>query len=132
MMVTLLRPLGLPEAETAVHQVIHFPGAKVGGHHNQALRKIYTSIVSERERGLIKDTKEQLPERVAGLLDLVEQQERQLETVGVPLVQGFLGQQRMGFPVPQIAWRRANQFGDLVAVLEFRAIDSDGGPWVPE
>ena len=36
--------------------------------------------------------------------------------------QGLLSDQRMGFPVSQIAWRRANQLGNLVRVLKLRAI----------
>ena len=40
-------------------------------------------------------------------------------------LQHFLAQQRMGFAMPQVSGRRADQFGDLVAVLELRAIDLD-------
>src|SRR5208282_2772819 len=38
------------------------------------------------------------------------------------LGQLLLGDQRMSFPVSQISWRRTNQLGDLMRVLEFRAI----------
>src|SRR6266404_3880069 len=39
--------------------------------------------------------------------------------------QRFLGDQRMRLPVPQVPWGRANQFGDLMRVLKFRAIHFD-------
>jgi hypothetical protein len=48
------------------------------------------------------------------LFDLVEQQQRELQLVGVPLAQRFLRQQRMRFAVSQVARRRADQLGDLV------------------
>src|SRR5579864_4784878 len=43
------------------------------------------------------------------------------------LRQFFLRDQRMGFPVSQIAWRRADQLGDLVRMLKLRAIHLDRG-----
>ena len=43
----------------------------------------------------------------------------------VILVQYFLAQQRMRFAMPQISGRRADQLGDLMAVLELGAIDLD-------
>lgn len=66
---------------------------------------------------------DQVPERVAGLLNFVEQYEGQLHAVSVALVEGFLTQQWMGFPVSQVSGRRSNQFGDLMAVVELGAVD---------
>src|SRR6266446_3178523 len=38
----------------------------------------------------------------------------------------------MGFPMPQVAWRRADQLGNFVRVLELRAIDLDHRASVPK
>ena len=50
--------------------------------------------------------------------------------LGVVLVEHFLAQQGMGFAMPQVSGRRADQLGDFVAVLELRAIDLDHRPRV--
>ena len=63
--------------------------------------------------------------RIAGLLDFVEKHEAQLHPLGVILVQHFLAQQRMRFAMAEISGRRADQFRDLMAVLELGAIDLD-------
>jgi len=73
-----------------------------------------------------------LPERVGGFFDLVEKQDRELQLVRVPLVQSFLGQQRMGLAVSQVARGRPDQLGDFVGMLELRAIDLDAGAGVAE
>ena len=52
--------------------------------------------------------------------------------VGVPLVERFLGEQRMGFAVAQVARRRADQLGDFVGVLKFGAVNLDAGARVAE
>ena len=46
--------------------------------------------------------------------------------------QRLLRDQRMRFPVSQIAWRRTNQFSNLVGVLELRAIDLDDRAGIPK
>ncbi len=47
-------------------------------------------------------------------------------------VQRLLGNQWVRFAVSQIPWRRTNQLGDFVGVLEFRAIHFDYCPAVSE
>ena len=44
-----------------------------------------------------------------------------------PRSSSFLAQRRMRFAMPQISGRRADQLGDLMAMLELRAIDLDNG-----
>ena len=48
------------------------------------------------------------------------------------LIQHFLAQQRMRLAVPQISGRRADQLGDLMAVLELGAINLDARAWIAE
>ena len=79
----------------------------------------------KRERGLVKNAQQQLPQRVRSFLDFVEQQDRELQLLGVPLVQRFLGEQRMRLAMSEVSRRRADQLGDLVRVLKFGAVDLD-------
>src|SRR5207237_8332102 len=67
-----------------------------------------------------------------GLLNLVEQQDRKLELVSLPLVERFLREKRVRLAVTQIARRRADQLCDLVRVLEFRAVNLDTGARITE
>ena len=92
-----------------------------------ALREVHAAIVAQRQRGFVQNAEQQVPQRIAGLFDFVEQHEAQLQFVGVILIQHFLAQQRMRLPMPQVSGRRADQLGDFVAVLKLRAVDLDHG-----
>ena len=87
--------------------------------------KIHATVVAQGQRSLVQDAQQQLPQGVGGLFDFVEQQEAQLNLVGVIFGQLFLGNQRMRLAVPQIAWGRADQLGDFVRVLELGAVHLD-------
>ena len=87
--------------------------------------KIHAAVVAERQRGFVENAEQQLPQRVGRLLDFVEQQEAELQFVGVILRERFLRDQRMRLAVPQISRRRADQLRDFVRVLEFGAIHLD-------
>ena len=54
---------------------------------------------------LSKHAEKQLPERVAGLFDFVEEQEGQFQLIGMRSRQRFLGDQGMSFTVAEIARR---------------------------
>ena len=73
-----------------------------------------------------------MPEGVAGFLDFVEKQEGQFELVRVVRGQRFLGDQRMSFPVPEVARGRADDFRNFVRVLELGAVDFDDGAGAAE
>ena len=120
----------LRKAQTTVGEGAHLPCPQVRGHDDDALREINASVITQRERCLVQNSEQQLPQRIGGFLDLVEEQNRELQLVRVPLVERFLGQQRVRLPVSQVARRRTNQFGDFMGVLEFRAIDFDAGACV--
>src|SRR5258707_11810618 len=53
-------------------------------------------------RSLIKHSQQQLPQRVAGLLDFVEQQEAELQFVRMAGSERFLRNQRVRLTMPQI------------------------------
>ena len=120
------------ETQAAVHQVAHLAGAQVRGHDDDALRQIHAAVVAQRQRGLVQNAEQQLPERVGRLLDFVEQQDRELQLVGVPLVQRFLREQRMSLAMSQVSRRRTDQLGDFVGVLKLSAIDLDAGAGIAE
>src|SRR5262249_6312386 len=109
----------------AGHQFGDLLAPQVGGHENRRLREIDAPVIAQREGGLVQDAQQQLPERVGSLLDLVEEQEAQLQIFVVRLSQSFLRDQWVRLPMSQIAWRRANELGDLMGVLEFGAIHLD-------
>src|SRR5689334_9489708 len=46
--------------------------------------------------------------------------------------QGFLGNQRMSFPVAEVARRRADDLGNLMGVLKFGAVNLDDGAGAAE
>ena len=50
----------------------------------------------------------------------------------MPLVERLLSEQRMRLAMAEIAGRRADQFGNLVRVLKFGAVDLDAGARVAE
>jgi len=74
-----------------------------------------------------RDAQQEVPDGVGGLLDLVEKDEAELDLLGVLLIQSLLGQQRLGFAMPQVTGRGSDQLGDFVAVLEFGAVNLDDG-----
>ena len=113
------------EPHRAVDKFVHLAGAEVRRHNDQALREVYTAVIAKRERCLVEDAEQQLPQRVAGFFDLVKQQDRELQLLRVPLVERFLREQRMGLAMSKISGRRADQFCDLVRMLEFSAVDFD-------
>ena len=103
----------------------HLGRAQIAGHEDHGAREIDLAVVAQRQRRLVQNAEQQVPQRVARLLDFVEQHEAELHLLGVILVQHFLAQQRMRLAMPQVSGRRADQLRDLVAVLELGAVDLD-------
>ena len=97
-------------------------------HCERSTRRLSPSV----KRGLVQNSEQQLPERVGSFFDFVEQKNRKLQLVRVPLVESFLRQQRMGLAMAKVSRRRADQFRDFVRVLKFGAIDLDAGAGVTE
>src|SRR6185436_12274459 len=96
--------------------------SEVRSENNNSLREIDAPIVAQRQSSLVHHSKQQLPQGVAGFFDFVKENERQLHVVGVILSQHFLSDERVSFPVAEISRRRTKQLGNLVRVLEFRAV----------
>ena len=120
------------EAEAAVDQVAHLGGPQVRGHDDDALREVDAAVVAEGQSGFVQNAEQQLPQGVGSFFDFVEQQDGELQLLGVPLIERFLRQQRMGLAVAEVSRRRADQLGDLVRVLELGAVDLDAGASVAE
>ena len=64
--------------EATVDQVRHLAGAQVRGQDDDALRKVDAAIVAECEGRFVEDAEQQLPKRVAGLFNFIEQENREL------------------------------------------------------
>src|SRR5260370_12368033 len=99
----------------------HFGSPQVAGHEDQAAREVHAAVVAQGQSGFVQNAEQQVPQRVAGLLNFVEQHEADLHLVGVVMVEHFLAEQRMRLAVTQISGRRSHQLGNLVAVLKLGA-----------
>ena len=67
-----VRSLCAGEADAAVYQLRHLTRTQIGRHYDYALRKIDATVVAQSQRGFVKNTEEQLPQCVRGLLNFVE------------------------------------------------------------
>ena len=73
-----LPALGLPrrfrriEAQPRIGERTHFRRAQIAGHEDQRAGEIHFAIVAQRQRALVQDAQQQVPQRVAGLLDLIK------------------------------------------------------------
>src|SRR5581483_4423983 len=103
----------------------HLSRTEVTGHENHGPREIDFAIVPERQRRFIEDAEQQVPQRIAGLFDLIEQDEADLHRIGMILIQNFLAQQWVRLAMTEVSRRRADELRDLMAVLELAAIDFD-------
>src|SRR5579864_6901077 len=119
----LTRVIAGVESQLGADQRSHLGRAQVTGQEDHRPGKIHPAVVAQRERGLIQYSEQKIPKSVAGLFDLVEQNEAHHRRVGVILIQYFLAQQRVRFTMTQIAWRRADQLCNLMTMLKFSAID---------
>jgi hypothetical protein len=111
------------KSHAARHQLRDLAAAQVRRHEDHRLRQIHAPVVPERERRLVQNPQQQLPQRIGRLFDFVKQQEADLQLLGVILRERLLRDQRMRLAVPEISRRRADQLGNLVRVLELGAIN---------
>src|SRR5207244_6008058 len=88
---------------------------------------IHFAVVTESECGLVKNSQQELPQRVVRFLDFIEENEAETSALRLILIDCFLCQERRCFAVAQITPRRTDQFRDFVTVLKLRAIDFDKG-----
>src|SRR5205823_2972271 len=78
----------LDKAHATLHQFRNFSAPEVRGQEDDRLRKVHAAIVSQREGRFVQHAQQQLPKRVAGLLNLVKEQETELQLVGMTGRQG--------------------------------------------
>jgi len=115
----------LDETHATLHELGNLTATQVGGQKDDRLGEIHLTVITQGQRGLVQHSQQQLPQRIAGLFDLVEEQETELQLVGMAGRQGFLRNQRMCLSMPQISRGRADQLGNLMRMLKFRAINLD-------
>ena len=111
------------EAEIRVDFAHHLPRAEVAGKKHQALFEIDDSVVAQPQDPFVEHAEQQAGHGRRGLFDLVEQDQGQVALLAGDAVQLLLGEHGLGFAMPQVAGRRADQFGHLVLHLELAAID---------
>src|SRR5581483_10249831 len=78
----------------------------------------------------VENSEQQVPPRIAGLLDFVEEHEADLDGIGVVAVDRFLAQQRVRLAMAEVARVLADQFRDLMNVLKLRAVNLDDRFWI--
>src|SRR5213075_1757474 len=99
----------------------------IAGHEDHGAREVYFAVVAEGEYSFVEDAKKKIPQGIASFLNFVEEYEAKTSVFGEVLIEHFLAQQRMRFAMAQISGRAADKFGNLVAVLEFCAVNFDDG-----
>src|SRR3954447_12651095 len=73
-----LRPPVPLETELRSIESLHLGCPKIARHENHCSREIDSAVIPEAERGFIQDSEQQIPKRIARLLDLVEQHQTNL------------------------------------------------------
>src|SRR5262249_45920467 len=111
------------EADSARNQFAHLARAQVRRHDHDRAGEIDAAVVTQRQRGFVEDAEQQLPERVGGLFDLVEEHQAQFGHLGVRAIEVLLRQHRRSLTVSEVARRRTDQFRYLVRMLKLCAID---------
>ena len=111
------------KAEIGIDLLHHFPRAQIAGEKHQALLEIDGGVVAQPQNAFVQDAQQQPRHRRRGLLDFVEQHQRQAALFAGHRIQLLLRQHRLRFAMAQISGRRADQLGDLVLHLELAAID---------
>ncbi len=105
------------ETKPAIHQIRHLTGPQVRGQDDDALRQIDAAIIAKRQRGLIQNAEQQLPQRVTGLLNFVKQQNGELQFLREPFrFKNFLRVVSGGWDLANKVSRRRNR-----SASQFRA-----------
>src|SRR5260370_39507944 len=101
-------------------------------HEKQRVRKVHVAVIAQRQRSFVQDPEEQIPEGVTGLLDFIKEDEGELHVFRVILIERFLGEKSVRFPMAKITRRRADEFGDFMTVLKLAAVDLNDSAWIAE
>ena len=117
-----LRGLDGLKAEIRVDLAHHLARAQVAGEKYQALLEIHRGVIAQPQHALIEHAQQQAGHGRRGLLDFIEQHQREVALFAGHGVQLLLGQHGLRFAVAQVSGRRADQLGHLVLHLELAAI----------
>src|SRR5215203_1606650 len=119
-------PLGLAEVHAIARGEAELPrrdevlAAHVGGHDNYRVLEVDRPALRVRKAPVIEDLQERVENLRMGLLDLVEEYDR----VGTP---ADLLRELSRLFVADVAWRRADEPGDGVGLLELGHVYPDHG-----
>ena len=114
---------GRLKAEIRSNFAHHFLRAEITREKYETFFEINDRVVAEPENAPVEHAQQQPRQRRRGLLDLIEQDERESAVIAGDSRKLLLRKHRLRFAMAQISGRRANQFGDLMFHLKFAAID---------
>src|SRR5262249_19387453 len=66
------------EYQPRLHQRGHLPCTNVARHEDDRLREVDLAVVAQGYRGLIQNTEQQIPKRVTGFFDFIEEHDAYL------------------------------------------------------
>src|SRR5829696_1859852 len=124
-------PLGLAEVHAVARGKAELPrrdevlAAYVRGHDDDRVLEVDRPALGVREASVIEDLQERVEDLRMGLLDLVEEDDR----VGTP---ADLLRELSSLLVTDVAWRRADEPGDGVGLLELGHVYPDHGVFLAE
>jgi hypothetical protein len=79
-------------------------------------------VVAQPQHALVEHAEQQAGHGGRGLFDFVEKHQRKVALLAGDGVELLLREHGLGFAMPQVAGRRADQLGDLVLHLELAAV----------
>src|SRR5690349_1624151 len=96
------------EAQLRTDERTHLRSTDIARHENQRFRKVHFAVIAQRQCSFVQDPEKKVPERITRLLDFIEQNETELHRIRMVLIENFLGQHRMRFPMIEVSWRRSD------------------------
>ena len=111
------------EAEVGIDLLDHLAGAQVAGEEDQAAIEVHRGVVAQAENGPVENAHQQARHGRRGLVDFVEQHQREVALLAGDRVELLLGEHGLSFAVAEIAGRGADELGHLVLHLVLAAID---------
>src|SRR5260370_29324954 len=120
------------ETKLRTDERTHLSSTDIACHENQRVRKVHFAVIAQGQRSFVQDPEEQIPKGVTRLFDFIKEDEGELHVFCVILIERFLGEKSVRFPMAKITRRRADEFGDFMTVLKLAAIDLNDGAWIAE
>lgn len=112
------------EAQLRTDERTHLRSTDIARHENQRFRKVHFAVIAQGQRSFVQDPEKKVPERITRLLDFIEQNETELHSFCLVLIESILGKQRVGFAMTEISGgvsRRVWRFHDCAETRRSRS-----------